>query len=55
MFKKFLFAAIIVLGLVYGSGYDFASLKRSINGFANDNARSITNNSDDDWGTDSGY
>jgi hypothetical protein len=55
MFKKFLFAAIVVLGLVYGSGYDFASLKRSINGFANDNARSVTNNSNDGWGADSGY
>ncbi|MFA6220593.1 MAG: hypothetical protein WC692_12575 [Erythrobacter sp.] len=55
MFKKLLLAGLIVLGLVYGSGYDFASLKRTINGAANDNARSVTNSSNDGWGPNSGY
>jgi hypothetical protein len=55
MFKKLLLATAIVLGLIYGSGSDLASVKRSITGAANENARSFTNGSNDGWGSDSGY
>ncbi|WP_341712591.1 hypothetical protein [Erythrobacter sp.] len=56
MFKKLLLAGLIVLGLVYGAGYDFASLKRTITSASNDNARAVMSTSDDDdWGPDSGY
>jgi hypothetical protein len=55
MFKKLLLASLIVLGLVFGSGHDFASLKRTITGMSNDNARSMTSNSNDGWGANSGY
>lgn len=55
MVKKLLLLTVIVLGLVYGSGHDFASLKRTINGMSNDNARGATAGNNGGWGADSGY
>ncbi|QKG72258.1 hypothetical protein [Erythrobacter mangrovi] len=55
MFKKLLLVGLIVLGLVYGSGYDFASLKRAITSASNENARAVMSKSNDGWGPDSGY
>lgn len=55
MVKKILLACAIVLGIIYGSGSDLASVKRSILGASNDNARGFTGGSNDGWGEDSGY
>ena len=55
MFKKLLIATAVVLGLIYGSGHDIASVKRMVRGAANENARSFTNGSNDGWGAESGY
>lgn len=55
MLKKILIAAMVVFGLVYGSGSDFASIKRSILGAASENARGMIGATADDWGAGSGY
>jgi hypothetical protein len=55
MFKKLLFATALVLGLIYGSGSDLTSVKRSILNVTNDNARGLTGASNDGWGPGSGY
>ncbi|WP_282099667.1 hypothetical protein [Qipengyuania qiaonensis] len=43
------------MGLIYGSGSDLASVKRSILGVANENARNLTGGGNDGWGPGSGY
>jgi hypothetical protein len=55
MVRKLLLASAIVIGLIYGTGHDFASLKRSILSASNGNARSMTANDGGGWGPDSGY
>lgn len=55
MLKKLLLGVAVVLGIIYGSGSDLASVKRSILGASNDNARGFTAGSNDGWGEDSGY
>ncbi|MEZ5681391.1 MAG: hypothetical protein R3E14_08835 [Erythrobacter sp.] len=55
MFKKLLLATAIVLGLIYGSGSDLTSVKRSITGAANESARSFTAGDNNGWGSNSGY
>lgn len=55
MIKKFLLVCAIVLGAIYGSGSDLGSIKRSITGAANDQARGMTANSNDGWSDASGY
>lgn len=55
MFKKLLLGAAIVVGLIYGSGNDFASVKHQIMSGSNENARGLTAGDNKDWGSDSGY
>ncbi|MDG5748358.1 hypothetical protein P8Q88_09195 [Qipengyuania sp. XHP0207] len=55
MIKKLLLATAVVIGLVYGSGSDLSSVKRSIKSATNENARTVTAGSHDGWGADSGY
>lgn len=55
MFKKLLIVTAVVLGLIYGSGSDLSSLKHSITGTSNENARGLTGNSSNGWGERSGY
>ena len=55
MLKKILVAAVVVVGLIYGSGHDFASVKRALLGLAADNARDMTGAADDGWGSGSSY
>ena len=55
MFKKLLLGAAIVVGLIYGSGNDFGTIKRHILSAANENARSVTHGDHNGWGDTSGY
>ncbi|WP_374406734.1 hypothetical protein [Pelagerythrobacter sp.] len=55
MLKKLLFVAAAVIGLIYGSGSDLASVKRAMLGAANDNARGFTPADDGGWGSGSTY
>ena len=55
MFKKLLLFAVIVLGLIYGSGSDLATIKRQVTGAAHDNARNMTANDNGGWADTSGY
>jgi len=55
MIKKLLIASALVLGLIYGSGSDIGSVKRSITNASSDNARGFSGGDDSDWGAGSGY
>ena len=55
MLKKLLLFTAIALCLFYGSGNDFGSMKRHINGAMNDNARTVTAGDNGGWGNHSGY
>lgn len=55
MVKKLILLAVVAAGVMYASGYDFASLRRHIVGTANTNARGFTAESDGGWGDNSGY
>ena len=55
MFKKLLLCAIIVVGLIYGTGNDFGSLKQQITSSSNEGARGFTAGDNKDWGDSSGY
>ena len=55
MVKKLLLGAAIVVGLVYGSGNDFGSIKHQITRSSNEGARGFTASGNSDWGEDSGY
>ena len=55
MLKKILVAAVVGVGLIYGSGHDFASIKQAMLGLASENARDMTGAADDGWGPGNGY
>jgi hypothetical protein len=55
MVKKLLLASMIVLGLIYGSGSDLASVKSSILGAADGQARGVSASPNRGWGDDSGF
>lgn len=55
MLKKFLVLVAVALGLIYGSGSDLASIKRSILSASDENARGMTGGSDNDWGKGTHY
>ncbi len=55
MFKKILLGAAIVVGLIYGSGNDFGSIKQQITSTSNEGARGFTAGDDKGWGEESGY
>jgi len=55
MFKKLLIGTAIVVGLIYGSGNDFSSLKQQITSSSKENARGLTAGDNKGWGSDSGY
>ena len=47
--KKVLLATAIVIGAMWAGGYDIAGVKRALTGWADDNAATALNASDD-WG-----
>ncbi|MBX7458431.1 hypothetical protein K3152_09255 [Qipengyuania sp. 1NDH17] len=55
MFKKLLLGTAIVVGLIYGSGNDFGTIKRQITSTSNEGARGFTAGGNHDWGDESGY
>ncbi|QZD88627.1 hypothetical protein K3148_07010 [Qipengyuania aurantiaca] len=55
MIKKLLLGSLVVVGVIYGAGHDFSSLKRQINSASNENARHITVRDHKGWGDQSGY
>lgn len=55
MIKKLLLATAIVIGLIYGTGNDFGTIKRQITGAMNDNARGATASDSRGWGNGSGF
>jgi hypothetical protein len=55
MLKKFLIVAVVGIGIIYGSGSDLASIKRTVLYAADENARGFTAPEDGGWGDDTGY
>ena len=55
MIKKLFLFSVLGVGLVYGLGYDFGSLKRQILGTSQEQARGYTANAHDNWGGTSRY
>ena len=45
MVKKLILASLIVLGIMYGAGYDFHWIKHDVLELANGNAQDLTGNS----------
>ncbi len=50
MLKKLILATAVVIGLIYGSGGDIASLKRAIAGAASENGRAYAGEDSGGWG-----